>query len=100
MKDLKCGMKNCRFNKGYCCCAKEVDIGHGTDCTTYDPDFTKNRTLFEAGADFEKADYSVDTRVLCGAECIFNREGKCIANGITVMGQGNSDASCLTFIKN
>ncbi|MCI9031828.1 MAG: DUF1540 domain-containing protein [Clostridia bacterium] len=100
MKDLKCGMKNCRYNKGYCCCAKEIDVNAETDCTTYSPDEEKSRSLFEAGSDFVKSDYSIDTNVLCGADCIFNRDGKCIANGITVMGQGNSDAACLTFIKN
>lgn len=98
MKDLKCGMKNCHYNKGYCCCAKQIDVGDNTDCLTYEPDENK-ASLFEAGQDFVKADYSVDTKVLCGAKCIFNRDGGCIANGITVMGQGDSDAACLTFIK-
>ena len=99
MKDLKCGMKDCHYNKGYCCCAKEINVSESTDCKTYDPDPTKNRSLFEAGEDFVRSDYSVDTKVACGAKCIFNREGTCIANGITVMGQGESDAACLTFIK-
>ena len=100
MKDLKCGMKNCHYNKGYCCCAKEIDVNECTDCTTYSPDEEKSRSLFEAGSDFVKSDYSTVTNVFCGADCIFNRDGKCIANGITVMGQGESEAACLTFIKN
>lgn len=99
MKDLKCGMKNCRYNKGYCCCAKQIEVTAGTDCSTYTPDETKSRSLFEAGSDFVKSDYSVDTNVRCNAKCIFNRDGVCIANGITVMGQGDTEAACLTFIR-
>ena len=99
MKDLKCRMKNCRYNKGYCCCAKQIDVTEETDCSTYLPEEGANRSLFEAGSDFVKSDYSVDTKVSCGAKCIFNRAGTCIANGITVMGDGNNDATCLTFIK-
>lgn len=99
MKDLKCGLKNCRYNKGYCCCAKQINVDEQTDCTTFNLDENKQKSLFEAGADFTKANYSVDTKVLCGAKCIFNREGACIANGITVMGQGKNEAACLTFIK-
>lgn len=54
--------------------------------------------MFEAGSDFVKADYSVDTAVNCNADCIFQKDNKCIASGITVMGDNNC-ANCLTFIK-
>ena len=54
MKDLKCGMKNCRYNKGYCCCAKQIDVTEETDCSTYLPEEGANRSLFEAGSDFVK----------------------------------------------
>ncbi len=97
MKDLKCGKKNCTFNKGYCCCAREIEVAKNTDCLTYEPT-DKNPSMFEAGSDFVKADYSVDTSVGCNADCIFQKGNKCIANGITVMGESDG-ASCLTFIK-
>ena len=98
MKDLKCGKKSCKHNKGYCCCARKIEVDKSTDCLTYDPT-EKKPSMFEAGADFVKADYSVDTAVDCNADCIFQKEHKCIANGITVMGD-NTNANCLTFIKN
>lgn len=97
MKDLKCGKKMCKFNKGYCCCAKKIEVAKTTDCLTYSPT-EKNFSDFEAGEDFVKADYSVDTSVGCNADCIFQKENKCVANGITVMGE-KSSATCLTFIK-
>ena len=97
MKDLKCGKKSCKFNKGYCCCARKIEVAKSTDCLTFTPT-EKNKSMFEAGSDFVKADYSVDTAVGCNANCIFQKENRCVANGITVMGENNA-ANCLTFIK-
>lgn len=98
MKDLKCGLRGCKYNRGYCCCSKEIKVDSLTDCTTYAPVPGKSDRSFEAGADFVKADYSVDTDVACNAECVFNREGKCVSNGITVMHDADKPASCLTFM--
>ena len=61
MKDLKCGLTTCKHNKGYCCCAKEIEVDKGTDCTTYEQAENKHVSMFEAAGDFVKADYSVDT---------------------------------------
>ena len=99
MKDLKCGLKSCKYNKGYCCCAKDINVSADTDCLTYTFDENKAKTQFEAGSDFMPANYSVDTKVVCSADCIFNKDNRCISNGITVMGQGSNQAPCLTFIK-
>ncbi|MCI8413024.1 MAG: DUF1540 domain-containing protein [Clostridia bacterium] len=99
MKDIKCGLKECKYNKGYCCCAKDINVSTQTDCLTYSPDEKKRSSLFEAADDFIPANYSVDTAVTCTAKCIFNKNNRCISNGITVMGQGNGDVVCLTYIK-
>lgn len=99
MKDLKCGLRVCKFNKGYSCVSRQISVNGNADCTSYDPDERKRRIQFEAANDFVPANYTVDTKIGCGAECIFNREGKCVANGITVMSRASDDASCLTFIK-
>ena len=48
MKDLKCGLKSCVHNKGYCCCAKEISVDSDTDCTTYRYDENKANANFEA----------------------------------------------------
>lgn len=97
MYDLKCGQKDCKYNHGYCCCAKDIAVSAGTDCTTYE----KNNKDFgtEAAAEFSKPDNSVDTCVSCNAPCLFNHAAKCIANGITVSTADDGSAECLTFIK-
>lgn len=99
MKDLKCGLKECKFNKGYSCCAKAINVNAYTDCLTYSPDEKKRNSLFEAADDFVPANYTVDTAITCTAKCIFNKDNRCISNGITVMGQGSGEATCLTYIK-
>ncbi len=99
MYDLKCGQKSCRFNHGYCCCAKDVAVSQGTKCTTYQQREAAGRGDAETSAEFSKPDNSVDTAVSCNAPCLFNHSTKCIANGITVSTDGDGSAECLTFIK-
>ncbi|MCL2598297.1 MAG: DUF1540 domain-containing protein [Firmicutes bacterium] len=101
MKDLKCGLRDCQFNKGYCCVSKKIGVDNSTDCTTYKPNEDKRRQMFEGGEDFVPANYSVDTAVECTAhDCIFNKSTKCIANGITVMSSTSDKAAmCMTYIK-
>lgn len=100
MRDLKCGKIDCKYNKGYSCCSKQIAVDNHTDCVTYSMDETKKRSLFEAGNEFVQARFDVDTKVSCSAPCIFNKDSKCTANGITVMGENRRDAVCLTFVKN
>lgn len=98
MKDIKCALKECKFNRGYCCCSKQISINNKTDCVTYSPDEKKRSSSFESSREFIRADYSVDTSVSCNADCLFNKNGKCYANGITVSTE-KSSANCLTFVK-
>lgn len=99
MYDLKCGQKNCKYNHGYCCCARNVSVSSGTECTTYEPNESSLDHNTESAAEFTKPDFSVDTSVACDAPCLFNRGSKCIANGITVSTDDKGCAECLTFIK-
>ncbi|MDR1138987.1 MAG: DUF1540 domain-containing protein [Clostridiales bacterium] len=98
MKDLKCGLRDCRYNKGYCCVSKKIGIDHNTDCISYTPSEHKRKSLFESGEDFAPANYSVDTAIECKASCIFNKNDKCIANGITVMNTEEDKAMCMSFV--
>lgn len=98
MKDLKCGLTACKHNKGYCCCAKAIDVDRYADCTSYEPE-KKRTSMFEAGSDFVKANYNVDTEVHCTANCIFNKNNKCYSGGITVMSEDDKPACCLTYVK-
>lgn len=99
MKDLKCGMTECEHNKGYGCCANCISVESSSVCASYSPDKDHRKNYFEAGEDFEPINYSVDTKIKCNADCVFNRDKSCISNGITMMGEENQHALCLTYIK-
>ena len=59
-------------------------------------DFSKN--LFESPTpNFAGYRHTKKLTLKCDAKCLFNREGFCIANGITVDDLG--DAKCVTFNK-
>ena len=57
MKDIKCGLTNCKFNRGYCCCAKGICVSGNTDCKTFS--MGRDKTQNEFANDFIKADYSI-----------------------------------------
>ncbi|MCL2847908.1 MAG: DUF1540 domain-containing protein [Firmicutes bacterium] len=100
MKDLKCGKTECCYNKAYECCAKEIEVTDCAGCKTYKEDDRKsNHHLFEAGEDFAKRSFDIDTAVYCKADCIFNKDNICKANGITVLGDLSQEAVCATFMK-
>ena len=65
----------------------------------YDPRVGDPDNDIEAGTDFAKSNFSVDTAVGCQADCVFNKQGSCAAVGITVMSEDSSNAGCLTFLK-
>jgi hypothetical protein len=97
MKDLKCGLLKCKYNKGYACSAKKISVDRQTDCSSYEEDLSRRRNLFEAARE-PNGNFKNDTQVSCRAKCIFNRDGECVANGITVAGNKDSGATCLTFV--
>ena len=101
MKDLKCALKDCRYNQGFSCVAESITVDDCAQCTSYEqsPKKLADR-MFEIG-DLAKPDYDVDTLISCKTHCcLFNREGGCNANGITVLGNtvtGTPCADCATF---
>lgn len=97
MKDLKCGLTDCSFNKGYSCCGNHITVNSNTDCSS----FTKREqdNFFEAGVDIASGNCTVDTYVECKANCLYNKNDRCVANGITVMDEDGKGATCLTYIR-
>lgn len=106
MKDLKCALKECKFNKGFSCVAEQISVDGSAHCISYEVSQEKlSDKMFEIGSDSCKPNYSVDTHIGCTAnECLFNKSEKCHANGITVLGDSDFDtkqkcADCATFTK-
>lgn len=95
MVDLKCKRVGCEFNKNCNCGAKKVLVDEKTNCTTYTKDLTK-----ENEKDVDSIPMPLvrsDVKTYCKAKCVFNRQGECVANGITVCTE-NRFPECSTFM--
>lgn len=104
--NLKCNKTNCKYNNAFACKAKEVHITENTDCETFDKDYDKSpeelkkmqADMFELGEDMAQYKHGDKVKIKCSAKCVFNRDGDCSANGITVIDK-LTDGICGTFVK-
>ena len=104
--DLRCNKTNCKHNCKYCCTASEVHISRDTDCRTFDKDYAKtaqklqdvSRDMFELAPEIKNFASDRKMCVFCNAHCLFNKMGKCNANGINVL-ENNKKGYCGTFIE-
>ncbi len=101
MKELRCGLKDCNFNKGYECKAARISVSDCADCVTYEPDGSKSKNdniMYEAGMDNSFSGGHSPATVKCEAKkCLFNRAEHCVANGISVVSE-DAGARCASYI--
>lgn len=104
--DLRCNKTNCKHNCLYACNAKEVHIAKNTDCKTYEKDEKKSKNklqdvskdMFEIAPNIAEYKHNDKLDIACKANCLFNKCGKCNANGITVLND-KDEGICGTFIE-
>lgn len=103
--DLKCKKMICKHNDGCACMSKRILVGRNCECTTFEKsddldekqtqDISKN--MFEVAPDLHPFRHNKNINIECNAECLFNNEGHCKANGISVM-NGKNSGVCITNI--
>lgn len=93
MFDLKCKREGCEYNKGCNCTAKNVSVGHNTDCTTYKDCGYDKKEKDKIKQKATRLNICVD----CKADCLFNEQHYCKANGISIM-TNNNRPECSTFL--
>ena len=103
--DIRCRKTNCKYNKDLTCTSKKITINKKLDCLEYKQEKGKG------AKDFSKlifsdnppkvADYRhiKDLCLTCQANCIFNKNNHCIANGITINAALSNEPRCITFMK-
>ncbi len=101
--DIRCRQTKCKFNNGQACVLKELVIKDGTGCANFEDDPNKkgelaSKTMFENKPEFAPFHHCKEMNINCEADCLFNKKGKCIANGITVL-RDDACANCGTFFK-
>ena len=103
--DIRCRRTFCEHNNGHTCFAGVVDINNHAVCKSFEKDkqkgeeeldFTKN--MFESAPPYENFRHIKNVCLKCGAtRCLFNTDGKCRANGITVV-DDHEKSRCASFI--
>ena len=101
--DINCRKLNCVHNKKCVCCAKKLDISEKSFCQTYRKDESKkvedmSKKMFSQTPEYENFRHIKKANIFCKINCMFNENGKCLANGIVIL-DGNETPICGTFIE-
>jgi len=102
--DIRCRKTTCRYNDRLTCRANKIIVDKKLSCLEYCYQEGKgidvSKLIFERKEPFEPSPYrhNKTLSLMCEAKCLFNKEGHCIANGITV-GDSPKHAKCFTFAK-
>lgn len=102
--DIKCKKCDCKFNKGCCCTAKRVKVGTNIDCETYEYSKTQienlkqytSKNMYEISKPLSPHEANKEVKIFCDAKCLFNNNGVCHSNGITVLEKKNKIPYCVT----
>lgn len=105
--DLKCRNLDCENNDRYSCTRKGIIINNHSYCKDYkkttnlseDQQQNVPKTMFEKEAKLHPYRHNKTVDIECGADCLFNHNGKCLANGIAVQNLNPKNAKCTTFMK-
>jgi hypothetical protein len=103
--DLRCRKTNCKFNKSLTCTAKSINISNKLECRQFVAGENKENKDFSSKIFSDNppkvADYRdlKDVSLNCKATCLFNKNGHCLANGITVNAGTSREPKCITFLK-
>ena len=87
--DIRCRKTQCKFNDRYTCRAKNIEISEKDLCNMYEKDVNKEIKDVSKGMFMKTPNYAAqrDTKnmkIECKNNCVLNKDGRCIANGITI----------------
>ena len=93
MFDLKCKRQGCVYNENCSCTANHIDVGRETECQTYEDCGYRKVEQDEVKQNPTRKNIKVG----CRADCLFNDNNYCKANGITVI-TNEQHPECSTFM--
>ncbi len=101
--DIRCRKTSCKFNDKYTCKAKAILVKKSGECNTYErgdkPAVDKTKWIFtDTPPEYAPQRDSATIDIGCNAHCLFNQDGKCVANGIT-LNDLQEKPFCVTFLK-
>ena len=100
--DIRCRKTTCKFNDRYTCKAKGILIKTSCECKDYvktdKPVVDKTQKMLTADTpQYAPQRDSATIKIDCKAKCLFNDNGKCVANGIT-LNDIKEKPLCVTFL--
>ncbi len=101
--DIRCRKTSCAYNDRYTCKAKEILIKKNLECAKFEkankPAEDKTKWMFtDNPPKYAPQRDSATIGIGCNAHCLFNCDGKCVANGIT-LNDINEKPLCVTFLR-
>lgn len=90
--NIVCRKTKCKYNNNQACMSKKLYIDKELNCSEYSPieknslqDISKN--MMEVAPEIAPFRHNKDVEIKCTANCVFNKNCRCLANGIFVNGQ-------------
>ncbi len=101
--DIRCRKRLCKFNDKFTCKAKELQINKNAICDIYCLDSNKKvldttKHLLEQPPVYAPQRDSKTLKIQCTAICMFNHNGQCVSNGIT-LNSIKEKPYCVSFLK-
>lgn len=100
--DIRCRKTDCKYNDHLTCTAQKLNISKQFKCEEYIKEGGKgsdySKLMFERVPQFCKYKHNKKMPLNCCAKCLFNQEGHCRSNGITI-NDINDVPKCVNFIK-
>ena len=102
--DIRCRKGKCVYNNNQTCTYKNLEIGEKTECCDFNPDEEKyvedyTKTMLEKPPKIAPFKNIKKYNLQCNAtNCIFNKNNKCLSNGITILSL-DKGTQCLNFFE-
>lgn len=101
--DIRCRKTKCVYNDRYTCKAKGIKVDKKVLCSTFEkgdkPEMDVTKHMFEGDPpQYAPQRDSKTLKILCDAKCLFNKDGVCVSNGITV-NSISEKPFCVSFLE-
>jgi len=100
--DIRCRKTDCKYNDKFTCRARELAINEQGDCVVYEKTDKKavdtTKSMFSEIPQYARQRDVNHLKIECEAPCILKKEGRCIANGITI-NDWSKKPVCMTIVK-
>lgn len=100
--DIRCRKLNCKYNDRFTCRARSLFVNQKGNCNVYEKTDKQvedtSKSLFSKVPEYAPQRDVKNFKIECGAPCILNHGGRCIANGITI-NDWKECPVCMTIVK-